>query len=433
MSENPCRPRRASAITTCGSSRAAVLLFAVLLAAPLSARADDTAAAIGVDEFLARFHRDNPRFAELGAELDAHRADVTEASLWPNPALSYEREEVFPDSGGAAENTIALGWSLDLSGRRSRRATAARHQVQGARARADRAELTATVAALESFYDAAYARLRAGALHEGRAPLARMVDALAARVKEGDAAAYDLSRLELELAAYDERSAEAETDLRAQRRVLAGLLGEPGALYDARDDLALPAVPTAPAALVNDALASRGDYRATALEQASAGAALAAARRGWVPRFELGLGLKTADTGTEQALGYVASIGMELPMFSRGQAEAERARAHSRAAHARRAQLEREIPTEVHVAHERLVAAIAQASTFRTAQLDRAHALVAKAEAVYESGDGSVVELVDAYRAAVDARVRYLTLLRRARAAELALSLARGRRPQGAR
>jgi cobalt-zinc-cadmium efflux system outer membrane protein len=433
MSENPCRARRAPATTIIGSSRVAGPLVVLLLAVPLPARADQAPAAIGAGEFIARFERDNPRFAELDAEVDAHRADATEASMWPNPTLSYEREVVFPDSGGVAENTLALGWSLDLSGRRSRRVTAARDRARGARARADRTELTATVAALESFYDAAHARLRAGALREGREPLARMVRLLAARVKQGDAAAYDLSRLELELAAYDERSAEAETELHAQRRVLGGLLGEPTVLYDARDDLALPMTPADPTALVTDAFTARGDYRATALDQASAGAALAAARRGWVPRVELGLGLKTADLGTEQALGYVAAIGMELPLFSRGQAETERAEAHRRAARARRAQLEREIPIEVRVARERLIAATAQANTFRTAQLDRARALVLKAETVYESGEGSVVELLDAYRTAVNARLRYLGLLRRARAAELSLSLALGRRPQGAR
>jgi cobalt-zinc-cadmium efflux system outer membrane protein len=140
--------------------------------------------------------------------------------------------------------------------------------------------------------------------------------------------------------------------------------------------------------------------------------------------------LKTADLGAETATGYVAMIGIELPLLSRGQADAERARAHKRAAQARRAQLEREIPTEVRVAYERLVFAVEQAQTFRTEQLDRAQRLVAKAEAVYQGGEGSIVELLDAYRTAVSARLRSLTLLRRARAAKLALSSALGRRPE---
>lgn len=408
--------------------------MAVLCVAPLSAGADErteagAATALDVSAFAARFERANPRLAAIDAGVDASRAEVTRASLLPNPELSYQREEVFPDGGGIAENTLTLGWSLDVSGRRSRQTSAARYQVRAARARANGDELTVLVEALGAFYDAAHARLRAEALREGRAPLARMVEVLRARVKVGDAAGYDLARLELELAGYDERLAEAKTELRTARRTLGGLLGDPSALYDADDGLAPPAVSAPVDALARDALAARGDYRATALEASSADAALAAAKRGWVPLFRLGVGLKTADLGTDTATGYVAMIDLELPLFSRGQADAERARAHRRAAHARRAQLEREIPTRVRNAHDQLVAAVERAQRFRSEQLERAQALVTKAEAIYQGGEGSVVELLDAYRTAVDAHLHYLVLLRRAKLAELALSSALGRRP----
>jgi outer membrane protein, heavy metal efflux system len=429
------RPARGAPAPTISGSSLACLLSALLIAVPLPAFADDTApkktaTALNVTSFITRFETTNPRLEAIDAEVDARRADVTGASLWPNPALSYERERVFPDGGSVAENTLTLGWSLDISGRRSRRTDAARDQVRAAHARADDDKLTVLIQALVAFYDTAHARLRVEALREGREPLARMVDAVRARVKAGDAAGYDLSRLELELAAYEERIAEAETELRAARRTLGGLLGDPSALYDADDPLALPVVPAPDDELARDALATRGDYRATALDASSAAAALSAAKRGWVPLFDLGVGLKTADLGTETATGYIVMIGVELPLFSRGQADAERARAHRRAAQARRAQLEREIPTHVRIAYDGLAAAVERARTFRTEQLDRARALVVKAEAVYQAGEASIVELLDAYRTSVDARLRSLVLLRRAKAAELALSSALGRRPE---
>ncbi len=429
----PLRRRGATGPTT-GDSRIAVAsltaLAAALAVAPLAtAAADATARALRADAFVARFERDNPRFAAVDADADAHRADATAASQLPNPSLSFEREQVFPDYGDAAENALVLGWSLDLSGRRARLTRAAHAAAKAAQARADGDKLAALVAALDAFYDTAYARLRVQTLRDGRAPLARMVDAIAARVEEGDAAGYDLARLELELAAYDEGIAAAETELRAAQRTLGGLVGEPAALYDADDELALPSAPPSADELARDALSHRSDARALKLDQASANAAQAAARRAWVPSLDLQLGLKTADVGTDTATGYIAVIGVELPLFSRGQADSERAAARRRAARARRAQLERDIPTAVRIARDRLAAAIDQATTFRVEQLDRASALVAKAEAIYNGGEASVVELVDAYRTAVDARLRYLSLLRRAKSAELALSLALGRRP----
>lgn len=429
------RPSRGAHGSTTRCSRLASLLCLTLVSVPLSAYADDAAPersppALDVTSFAKRFEIENPRLDAIDAIIDARRADVTEASLLPNPALSYEREESFPEGGGLAENRVTLGWQLDVSGRRSRRIESARGQVRAARARAADDKLAALIEALGGYYDAAHARLRIAALREGHEPLARMVDALRARVEAGDAAGYDLSRLELELAAYDERLAEAGIELSAARRTLGGLLGDPSALYDADDSLALPVVPASVDALARDALATRGSYRATAFESSSADAALSAAKRRWVPLIDLEVGLVTVDLGTENATGYVAMIGIELPLFSRGQADAERARALQRAARARRALLEREIPTQVRIAYDRLDGAVERAQSFRTEQLDRAQALVAKAEAVYQGGEASIIELLDAYRTALDARLHYLDLLRRARAAELALSSTLGRRPE---
>lgn len=434
MHRSPCRARVARFSTTACSRAFAVASILPWLAAPSAAVADDSIVAVDAATFVARFEADNPRLAATDAELDAQRADVTDAGMLPNPSLSFEREELFPDAGSAAEQTIALGWSLDLSGRRSRNVTAARGRARAAGERGERAKLLVLADALETFYDCAHARQRLAVLREGREPLARMVAAVERRAEAGDVAGYDATRLQLELAAYDQRVAEAQAELTAARRSLGGAIGTPAVLVDADDELALPTVPAEPAALVDDALAERGDYRATALEESSAAAALAAANRGWVPSLDLGVGLKTAADGVEDATGYYAMIGVELPIFTRGQADAERARGQQRAARAHRSALEREISTQVRVAHERLAAAVDQARTFRTAQLERSASLVERAEAVYQGGEGSVVELLDAHRTSVEVRLRYLVLLRRAKRAALSLQLALGRRPElGAR
>ncbi len=390
---------------------------------------NSTAVAISAQAFAERFEKSSPRVAEIESRIGGREADVTRASLLPNPTLSLGREEVFPDGGGVAENSVTLGWSLDVSGRRSRQTRSARAQVRAERARGGRDKLAALSAALALYYDAAFARRRSDALAEGRVPLARMVLALKARVKEGDAATYDLSRLELELAAYDEQLTEVQVALDAARRGLGGLLGEPNVLYEASDDLTVRQVAgqTSEAA---GALASRGDYAATMLEQTAADAALSAASRGWVPRLGFDVGLKTADLGTGSATGYTAMLSVELPLFSHGQADAKSARAAKRTATARRQLLEQQVPVEVHIAQDRLASRNKAAGIFRTAQLERSVALVAKAESIYQSGDGSVVELLDAYRAASGARLRYLTLLRRAKAAQLDLSQVLGQRPK---
>lgn len=424
------RARSARRPTTRHSrSRVAALTLACVVI-PTSVHAEDVVTSLDAAAYLARFEVDNPSYAVADAEVAARRSEVTGASLLPNPTLSFEREQLYPDDGSAVENTVAIGWSLDLSGSRSRRVTAARGRARAAGALAERDKLLALIDALAAFYDGAHARLQLTALREGREPLARLVDAVERRAKAGDVAGYDAARLQLELASYDERITEARAALDAARRVLGGAIGEPSALVDAADELAPPAVPADPAALTGDALAARGDLRATALAESSAASALAAADRAWLPSLDLGVGIKTADDGVDRATGYYAMVGIELPLFSRGQATAERARADQRAARARRAALEREISTRIQIAHARLTAAVEQVHTYRVAQLEPASALVAKAEAVYQGGEGSVVELLDAHRTAVEVRLRYLSLLRRAKQAELDLLVTLGRRPE---
>ncbi len=435
---NPDPSGRLSAVTTGGSSSVFAAFFSALIVSSFasSARAQErptanaTAVAISAQTFAERFEKTSPLVAEIESRVERREADVTRASMLPNPTLSIGREEVFPDGGGLAENSATLGWSLDFSGRRSRKTRSARAEVRAQRARGSRDKLGALGDALTVYYDAALARSRLEAFTEGREPLARMVLALKARVKEGDAAGYDLSRLELELAAYDEQLTAAQVALVAARRRLGGLLGEPDVLYEASDDLTVGKQVTAAKSEVAGALASRGDLAATVLEQTAANAALSAASRGWVPRLGIDVGLKTAELGTETATGYTAMLSVELPLFSRGQADAQSARAARRQASARRKLLEQQIPVQVQIAADRLAAQQKATEVFRTAQLERSLGLVAKAESIYQSGEGSVVELLDAYRASSAARLRYLTLLRQAKAAQLELSYVLGQRPE---
>src|SRR5262245_58770320 len=55
---------------------------------------------------------------------DLARADEVEAGLWPNPSISYSREQTY-GSGGTAEDYAWLSQAFDLSGRRGLRRGAA--------------------------------------------------------------------------------------------------------------------------------------------------------------------------------------------------------------------------------------------------------------------------------------------------------------------
>ncbi len=411
-----------------GGALSLVVLALAAVTAPRAAIAADPPT-LSEKDFVTRFENSDPRIEVLEARLESARADVTAAMVRPNPSIAYDREQTFSSEESFPENYLRLAVPVDLSGRRGRRIEAAETAVQATRAETAAERFLLTIDALALYYDAAYRRLRLETLHAGRVALANLVQIVKKRAKAGDASGYDVQRLELELAAYDDLMATAETDLAVARRRLGMLVGDPDALYDAADPLNLPTLPTSLDAIASGAIADRDDYKAVKLRGEQAEDELAAARRGWVPGLVVTGGLKTSDLGTETAVGYVFGVAVSISLFDRGQADQARAAASKRRAAAEARVLERRIPAIVRSAYDQLSRRIAQARQFSDTQLAKIDDLLRAAEVAYREGERPVFELLDAYRTGRDVRLRYLELRREAKNTEIELWRALGRRP----
>jgi outer membrane protein, heavy metal efflux system len=410
-------------------ARERTLVLAGLALLPAIVAAAQAPAPLSEKEFLARFERTDPRFEALRARAASSGAEVVRARALANPSLSLDREQV----RGQPEDFVRLSVPLDVSGRRSRTIAAAEMGARAAGEEASFDTLALLLDGLDAYHEAAYLRLRATILHEGRDELARLVEAVRARHQAGDAAGYDRDRLELELGSYDDLLAGAEADLAGARVTLARLAGEPGARFDASDELGLPPTSAGANALAADALATRADRRTATLRLRQAEREASAARRAWIPTLALSGGLKrvVVDDGFGEATanGFIVGLSLSLPIFDHGQADLARGLAEARRWRATSLALERDIQTDVRRAQELLQARIAQARRYRETQLGRAQDLVRRAETAYREGDRPVFELLDAYRTAREVRLRELELRRQARRAWLDLWRAIGRRP----
>jgi cobalt-zinc-cadmium efflux system outer membrane protein len=384
---------------------------------------------LGEAEFLERFQRADPRFEAARARAAAARGDVLEARALPNPAVSYDREEVFAAGRSLADDFLRLSLPIEISGARGRRIDAAEASAAAAAREGEHERWLLVLEGLAVFRDAAYQRLRVDTLRAGREELAGVVGLVGARRRAGDVAGYDVARIELELGTADDALAVAESDLHTARAALARLVGEPGGLIDADSALEPPAAPPHAGPLVEAARAARSDRAAVALRLRAAGAEGAAAARGWVPLVELSGGLKSSDLGEETALGYVAGVNLTLPIFARGQGGRARAEARGREQGALARAIDAEIATGVAAARETLGRRIEQTRRWRTAQLPRALTLLRAAESAYREGERPIFELLDAARVARDVRLRELELRRDVARAELDLWRVLGRRP----
>lgn len=414
------------------SRRLRLLPALVALSMPAHAAAEPPPAPPEIDQatFLGRFARSDARFEALRARAASAEGAVLEAGALANPEASYQREEVFDDGAGRADQFALLSWRLDPSGARGRRVAAARaaREAAGKDADADARELV--LAGLAVFHDAAHARLRAQLLAEVRTELAGLVDAVRARQGRGDVSGADLDRALLELGGHDDLMADAALDLAQARSELARLVGEPdGALDAAVTALDLPADPAPVADLLAEARRARPDRQAASARARAAGREASAARRGFIPQLSLTGGFKSSDLGDRTATGYVVAVGLSIPLFDRNQGARVRAESEERQHTATARALDSALGGEVRAARRALSVALARARQHAEERIPRALALVKSVQAAYREGERPLFELLDAYRTARDARLRALELRRAARRAEVELHRATGRTP----
>jgi cobalt-zinc-cadmium efflux system outer membrane protein len=408
------------------SSRSRILSMVVALLWPAAALAQPAPASIDEAAFVAELEAKDPRLAIAAAKVAAARADVTTARARPNPSVSIEREVPYADGTGFATNYLRLSLPLDVSGRRGLQIDAAEAGVRAAASETAQTRLEAIVEALRGFDDCARARLQVQILTDARVSLVRAVEIARQRSKTGAASGYEVQRFELELAGHDDELATAQLELRRARAQLAMLVGRSGEL-DATSTLELPAsVPSVDALLAR--AGERGDLRAARLREESARRRERAAGRGWVPLPTLTAGAMTADLGDQTGTGYIAALSLTLPIFDRGQGDRARAAADRHLADAEARWLQRQIPSAVQIAHATLAARIAQAQQVASGQLDRLDTILGAAEAAFREGNASVVELLDAHRAARTVRLRALELRHQVARDKRELELAVGQR-----
>jgi cobalt-zinc-cadmium efflux system outer membrane protein len=347
--------------------------------------------AITEADVLAAVRARAPEILAARAEVAASAAREAGEGLYPNPSVAWEREQI-PGDGPLAvhEDAFTLAVPIELGSARSARSAIAESFTAQARAAHALAATSAAQRALGLFYDALAAQ-QLGAL--GRDHLARLAEAervLARRVAEGSAPGYELTRLQLE--AELARSTLSE-----------------------REGAALSAI--AELAFMLD-LPSTG-LGAAVRARSSAGSA-------WLPSLKAHAGPRLVGTVNNDALGYVAGLSIDLPLFDRKQSLTGEAAARSAQLQAQHAALARSIEgARVRAAAElsRMrgeLARFEQATGARVLELERA------AEAAYREGRQTILELLDAQRMRAGIEERKLALRLAAKRAELSLRAARG-------
>ena len=354
--------------------------------------------------------------------LSVAEGQANAAGTYDNPELAYLREEL---SGASAtvEETLSVSQRFDLGNRRGLREEAGQARVSAVRRQEEAARLAVAAEARERFYEVIFRQGRVAALAEWVERVQQAREMVLRREQRGDAAAYELRRIDRERVVADTWLASEQAGLERAGARLEALLdgGGSGASTRASGSLLPESKPMGLEAL-QAATAWRPDLLALGFELEAADLEGRAAARWWIPDLRLEAGWKTADSGNQgRADGVLVGATFELPLWDQASAMARVAAGASQAARGQRALLESELRAELAGLHAEAERLHEVATRFGEQSGAASSDLVRMATLGHAGGEFTLLELLDAYRGATDDALRALELALAARTARIEL------------
>jgi cobalt-zinc-cadmium efflux system outer membrane protein len=379
--------------------------------------ATDLPAEVTADQAVALYRERSPRLAASRAAIDVTAADLVDAAIYPNPTLSLNTTNIVQgqDTFGHSQELIGLDVPILIGGQRGHRTRAAEARVAARRAGLDVDQAKAEIDIRRRFLALAAAQRKAAALATALDDARAVRAIVAGRQQAGAKSPYELERTDLALAALASRHDEALTDVTAASGALAGAVGIAGWQPRAAGPFEPPTAPVAAAAAAPGA--DHPELVAGAAAVTAARHDEAAAHAEAVPTPSLQLqGFGTTDP---QGIAVTVGVAIPLPVFDRNQGAIARARAQQRAAELDHRATGAELTAELAHATAVEAARCSAVARFRADAIDRLPRVRAMAEASYRSGQGGIVELLDALDAITEAHLREIELVAAALEAEL--------------
>lgn len=398
----------------------ACALLAVTSASVAGAQDSSAAPSLTENEVLVRVLGRAALNDVLEGTVVAEEGRARGASAYPNPQLSYMREQTF-GAFGTAENYLSVAQTVDIGNRRGLASQAGDARSRAARRDGDAVRLSVAADARQRFYELLYRRRRVAALESWAAHVTDALTIVTRREQRGDVATYDRRRLERERAVAAARLGAERAALAGAEARLQALLGTEISRMSIAGTL-LPDSDPKPLQTLRASSSSRPDVRALDLQIEAASLDRNAASRWWLPDLRLEGGWKGVNLGSGgRTDGFLLGASFSLPLWDRSSGLARIAEGEARAARGRRALIAAEFDGEFGGAREEAVQLRRTASEFREQTNSASGVLVRMTSAGYEGGELGVLELLDAYRGAADDELTALDMEQAARRARIEL------------
>ena len=362
----------------------------------------------------------NPQLRAARAQARAEGRSATAASLYPNPTLSVSEERTNLPNGVDDQWYTSISQSLRYPGEHGARSRSADATQRAARAMVEE-ERTRLFSELRHRYlDVVAAQARVDVLRSFTDAIQQAATAAQVRYEEGDLGTFRRARMQVARAQYENERADAERRLRDARIELAYLLlPDVQATLDTVEALGeyrvvgamqFRPVEVDESAALRRAMERRGAVQAALAQVDVRNADLDAATYQRYPSLSISAGPKRQSLPSSTTYGYTAGLSIGLPVWNGGRTRVAAERGRREAAAATLEATRRRVEVQVHDALERLQSYRSRIQTVSAEILVDTDSLGVDAMFVYQQGEISLFELLDAIDAAKQAALLRLDL-----------------------
>jgi len=334
------------------------------------------------------------------------RADILTAAQRPNPTLSTGVGQYAPAVGYGSGTLLdkQIDWlaridqTIERGNKRGLRIESAEQTAQAARFGVADTLRQQQLALALAWIDLWGAQERVKLQRELTALYRRTLDAARARLKAGDIAAADVSRIELDVQRAEGDRILANTELARARAAVAALLAMENEVSQLHADEPWPRATLVELTGVDPTRAQRPDLQAARAQEAAAESRTRLARS--LQTRDVSVGVQLDRYAPPSGYGWLYGVYLSFPLFvnHRHEGELARAQADHDTAMIERMRLEQ----TARGAQQRLTEA-RELSRLRRERIERealplAEKVAANADLAYRKGAGTVLELLDALR-----------------------------------
>lgn len=383
------------------TGRGRILLTLVLLALPSLALAQGPV--LTLDNALQTAQANNPELAAAQWGIEIAEGERRQAGVLPNPEVSWEVEDT---RKGSQTTTVSVSQMFELGGKRGARLGLAGRDSELAALELERQRNALRAEVIGAFQSAVQAQEGLLLAEQSLRLSERALHVVQGRVKAGSASPVEATRAQVQLSEVRLEQGRAEQALTVAYQQLAAATGAPMATFGrveskGSEDPDLPS-----RTLLLERLEQTPDMRLARGQIDQRDAALDLARTQRIPDLTVSVGSQYSETDRERV--NVVGVSLPIPLFDRNQGNVLAAARRADQARDQRNGAELRLRTEVVQALAQWSTAAQEVQDFDRSILPSAQQAVDAATRGFERGKFAFLDVLDAQRTLIAARLQYL-------------------------